>query len=90
MEEKYVLEDKVIIPKDYLEMTEEELQKKIDEQLAKDGKKQDKVSKWAPAIGGCLKFFVALERKKAVTLMKIQKFINLENSLVCIVILSST
>lgn len=39
MEEKYVLEDKIIIPKDYLEMTEEELQKKIDEQLAKDGKK---------------------------------------------------
>lgn len=38
MEEKYVLEDKVIIPKDYLEMTEEELQKEIDEQLTKDGK----------------------------------------------------
>lgn len=39
MEEKYVLEDKIIIPKDYLEMTEEELQKKIDELLAKEGKK---------------------------------------------------
>lgn len=39
MEEKYALEDKITIPKDYLEMTEEELQQKIDEQLVKDGKK---------------------------------------------------
>lgn len=38
MEEKYILEDKVVIPEEYLEMTEEELQKRIREQLAKDGK----------------------------------------------------
>ena len=39
MEYKYILEDKTDIPGEYLEMTEEELQKRIDEQLARDGKK---------------------------------------------------
>lgn len=37
MENKYILEDKIEIPETYLEMTEE-LQIKIEEQLAKDGK----------------------------------------------------
>ncbi len=38
MNEKYILEDRVIIPEEYLEMTEEELQKRISEQLVRDGK----------------------------------------------------
>ena len=38
MEEKYILEDKIDIPEEYLEMTEEELQQKINQQLAEDGK----------------------------------------------------
>lgn len=38
MEEKYILEDKIVIPEEYLEMTEEELQQRINEQLAEDGK----------------------------------------------------
>ena len=38
MEEKYILEDKIDVPEEYLEMTEEELQQRIDKQLAEDGK----------------------------------------------------
>lgn len=38
MEEKYILEDKIDIPEEYLEMTEEELQQKINQQLTEDGK----------------------------------------------------
>lgn len=38
MEEKYILEDKIDIPEEYLEMTEEELQQRINQQLAEDGK----------------------------------------------------
>jgi hypothetical protein len=38
MEDKYILEDKIDIPEEYLEMTEEELQQRINQQLAEDGK----------------------------------------------------
>lgn len=38
MEEKYILEDKIDIPEEYLEMTEEELQQKMNQQLTEDGK----------------------------------------------------
>lgn len=38
MEEKYILEDKINIPDEYLELTEEELQQRINQQLSEDGK----------------------------------------------------
>lgn len=38
MEEKYILEDKIDILEEYLEMTEEELQQRINQQLVEDGK----------------------------------------------------
>lgn len=38
MEEKYILEDKIDVPEEYLDMTEEELQQRIDKQLVEDGK----------------------------------------------------
>ena len=66
MEEKYVLEEKIIIPKDYLETTEEELQKKIDEQLIKDGKKQDKISNGHQLLAGALNFVYSFRTENMV------------------------